>query len=165
MTQEFDKQPLLKAHRDSIIKKVGFFEVVNKKNETIKTVFPPADIYLTAGWQNNDKNKSGFGLNHIYYKHFSQIPAEFYIKNEDDIVEEKETIINFIECFLNKIDRINEISVFYEEDNKPLLLKSKMGLLVITYHTSKNYYTVTTWAKMRAKGKMTGFLKVKTLEF
>lgn len=161
---DFDEQPLLKAHPDFKIEKVGFFKVVDRKLNEKTTVFQNADIFLTAGKQYNNRSKSGFGLNHIYWKHFKEIHSRFHIV-ENEQIDYTKTIISFVKCFLNEKTIATEISVYHEEDNKPLILRSRLGLMVLNYNARCNYYTVTTYSKnMRQKGENIGFLASEIVE-
>lgn len=163
--QIFDPQPLLKANFDSIIEKVGFLKIVDSKNLAKQSAFIAAKIYLTAGKQNNDKMQSGFGLNHIYYKHFNEIPSRFHIINAVGEIDYVATIVSFIKYFLNQATKMTEIRVYHEENHKPLLIRSPLGAIVLAYNSKFEYYTVTTYSKfIKPRGQLKGFL-ASTLDF
>lgn len=160
-TDNFDKQPLIKDFAYKTLEKVGVLRIVDKFNNPKDTNFQELDIHLAVGLQHNNRAKSGFGANHIYYKHFKDIPTSFHILDKDGNVDCLETIIHFLKEFLNTNNSITDIMIFHEFDDRPLILKSSLGLLSIDLDRKhKNFYTVLTFGKMQPKGKKVGYLYV-----
>lgn len=173
---EFDKQPLRKGSPYEKICVLGVMRVVNKKGEDINTHLKPLKICLQIGEQFNNKFKTGYGINHIYFKHFNEIPKRFHsvINNEIDC---EKTIINFLLFFLHDTKSHLEISVNTEIDIKPLLIRSPYGRLVLAEFDSykkidknkkfkrEHFYQILTFVPDRKiLGVSVGFFK-KDLEY
>ena len=127
---DFDEQPLIKGNPNEKFCELGNLEVVNHKGETIKTFLKPLKIVLLVGKQLNNIDKSGHGINHIYYKHFKEIPKRFHsVKNNE--IDPIQTIINFLLFFLHNSKNHLEITVSSERDTRPLLIRSPYGRLVL----------------------------------
>lgn len=134
---DFDEQPLIKGNPNGKICELGKLEIVNHKGETIKTFLKPLKIVLLVGKQHNNSQKSGSGINHIFYKHFKEIPKRFYaIANNQ--VDPKQTIINFLLFFLHNAKTHLEITVSSERDTRPLLIRSPYGRLVLAEYDKRD---------------------------
>lgn len=160
----FDEQPLLKDNPYKKVKKLGVMSILDKKGHHIKTFLKPLDIFLLVGKQLNDKDKKGFGLNHIFYKHFNSIHKRFYCKNGDQI-DYVQTIVNFLLFFLHDSNKL-EIVVSCERDRRPICVRSPYGRLVLEEHywqkngEVEHFYKVITFVpNTSAVGVFIGFYK------
>lgn len=151
----FQHQPLIEDRPGKDIAKVGYFSVINRKGHEIKTSFPNGNIYLKVGKQNDDKDLTGFGINHIYYKHFNEIDTTYHVLNQDGSINYQQTIIDFLKEFLTQ----PYVKIYQEEDSKPLLIKSSWGLVVLKYRDKERKYSVVTFSKkIKPKGCLKGEL-------
>lgn len=154
---DFDEQPLIKGNPDEKICELGNLEVVNHKGETIKTFLKPLKIVLLVGKQLNNVQKSGYGINHIYYKHFKEIPKRFHSVTNNEI-DPIQTIINFLLFFLHDSKNHLEITLSSERDTRPLLIRSPYGRLVLA--KKQHFYQVMTFMTNNQRvGTFIGYYK------
>lgn len=159
MENNFDNQPVIKDDRYKTITVVGFMKVVNHKGDLVSAI-PTAEIQLTVGWQNNNRQLSGEGINHIY-KHFSELPNLYYIYNLDKTINYLESIIHFTKSYFADLIGRNSIKVYIEDNlDKPILLKTNMGKMVVRYDKKKRCFIVVTCYRGQVQGKLVGNLTV-----
>lgn len=153
----FAPQPVIKGNRYRTIAVVGSMNVVNHQGVQIKDI-PTADIQLTVGWQNNNKSLNGEGINHIY-KHFNDIPNFYHIFNLDRTINYFESIVHFVKSYFTDFIGRNSIKVYIEDDfEKPILLKTNMGKMVVKYDQKKQCFIVITCYKGKVHGQLVGHL-------
>lgn len=157
MKHQSQNQPILQQSRYKTIAVVGFLRVQNPKG--LIQEIPQAPIHLTAGWQNENKQRSGEGINHIY-KHFSDIPVFYQVFKLDKSIDYVQSITNFVIAYFSDLKGKNTVKVFIEDSPlKPILLKSGMGKMVIRFDDKKQVFIVLTCYKdNKIHGKLTGNL-------
>lgn len=145
-----DNQPLIQGDRNKIYRIVGEMNVI-KDNKQNNNFYNNKQIVLTIGWQNinsNGKLENGHGINHLN-KHFVDIPRKYHIYNSNNKLDKIETICRFVFNFLNNAEKHKKkAEVFYEESyDKPFIIRTDLGKLVLRYLADQDKYVVLTFYK------------------